>query len=90
VIESTGTAAYTGTTDTGTNIDAAINNVAIGDTFTCQIINTAASALAITLAGGAGVTLKGSTTTIAQNKTAILLFRRTAAATWTCYVTISA
>lgn len=84
------TAAGTDTTDTGTNIDAAMPSVAVGDAFSVTLVNTSAGAYAITLAAGAGVTIKGSTATVAQNKTAVLLFRRTAAATWTCYVTISA
>ena len=89
VIEHPITAATTDTTDTGTNLDAAIPNVANGDSFVCQLINTG-GAFAITIAAGVGVTLKGSTTTVAQNKTAVLLLRRTGVAAWTCYVTVSA
>lgn len=84
------TGAGTDTTDTGTLIDAAMPGVQNGDTFTAYLINTAGSALAISIAAGAGVTIKGSTATVPQNKMATLLFRRVAAATWTCYVSISA
>lgn len=84
------TGAGTDTTDTGANLDAAIPNAAVGTTFKCLLVNTSASAYAITLAGGTGVTLKGSATTVGQAKAATLTFRRTAAATWTCYVEVSA
>jgi hypothetical protein len=83
------TAATTDTTDTGANLDAAIPNAAIGDSFECVLTNTSAGAFAITLAAGAGVTLKGSTTAIGQNKSAYLVFRRTGVGAWTCYVSVS-
>lgn len=83
------TGAGTDTTDTAANIDAALANPQVGDTFQCTLINTSASAFAITVAAGAGVTLKGSQLTIAQNKTGILTFRRTGAGAWTCYLTVS-
>jgi hypothetical protein len=84
------TAAATDTTDTGANLDAAIPGVAVGDSFECVLTNTSGSAVSITLAAGTGVTLKGSTTAIAQNKSAYLVFRRTGTAAWTCYVSVSA
>lgn len=83
------TAAGTDTTDTGTNLDATVSQTT-GAVFNCLLVNTAASALAITIAAGSGVTIKGSTATVAQNKTALLTFRRTGTAAWTCYVTVSA
>lgn len=54
------TAAFTDTTDTATNIIAAINNMAAGDGFDLSIQNT--TAYALTLAAGTGVTLAGTTT----------------------------
>lgn len=86
------TAAATDTTDTAANIAAAIGPVNVGDTFTCLLVNTSASSFAITLAAGTNVTIKGSTATVPQNKTALLTFRCTNASTptYTCYVTISA
>ena len=92
VIDAVITGAATFTTDTGTAIDAALvaNSAAVGDSFTVWVNNRAASAIAITLAGGTGVTLKGSATTIGQNLTGILLFRRTGAATYDCFVHVSA
>ena len=89
IIEHAPTGAATDTTDTATNLDAAYA-AATKDTFVTTLINTSAGANAITLAGGSGVTLKGSATTVGQNKTATLTFRRTGAGAWTCYVTISA
>ncbi len=90
VVEGPVTAARTYTTDTAANIDAALPSPKVGDTFTTLVCNTAAGAFAITLAAGAGVTLKGSTTTIGQNKQAQLTWYRTGAAAWNCYVTVSA
>src|SRR5581483_2513168 len=71
IIEHAPTGAATDTTDTATNLDAAYA-AATKDTFVTTLINTSAGANAITLAGGSGVTLKGSATTVGQNKTATL------------------
>lgn len=88
VIEHPVTASVTDTTDTGANIDAALGSPAVGDSFECALANTAAGAYTITLAGGAGVTLKGATS-IAQGAVAQLLFVRTGPGAWTCYVSIA-
>jgi hypothetical protein len=85
IIEGTPTAAASYTLDTAANIDAAIP-VANGDTFTCYLLNQSAGAFAITILTGAGVTLKGNTAAIAQNKSAALIFRRTGVGAWTCYI----
>ena len=80
-------AARTDTTDTGTAIEAELPGVvANGDTLLCWVINTADAAEAITIAGGTGVTISNAGQTIAQNESALLLFRRTAANTFTCYI----
>ena len=89
-IEGPITAARTYTTDTAANLDLAYTNPQVNDAFMVQIVNTSAGAFAITLAAGTGVTLKGSAVTIAQAKMATLYFKRTAAAAWTCYVSVSA
>lgn len=83
-------AGRTDTTATGTDIETELNaqgiDVATGDTFVCWLINTADAAEAITLAAGTGVTLSNVGQTLAQNESALLLFRRTAANTFTCYI----
>lgn len=59
------TGAYTDTTDTATNIIAALNGsngVQIGDSYRFKFINTVA--FAMTLAGGTGVTLVGGNTAV--------------------------
>ena len=90
VIEHTVTAAVADTTDTGANLDAAIPNVANGDTFECYL--TILGAFTVTLTAGAGVTIKGTTALVgvAAGKGAHLIFRRTAVSTWTVYVVLSA
>lgn len=82
--------ARTDTTPTGTDLETEINAqgiaVANSDTLRCYVINTADAAEAITIAGGTGVTISNAGQTIGQNESAILLFRRTAANTFTCYI----
>ena len=78
----------TDTTDTGANLDAAMGSSQnVGDWFDTQLSNLGSAA--ITLAAGSGVTIRGNTS-VAAGKTAFLVFRRTAAATWTVYSTVSA
>lgn len=89
IIEGPITAARTYTLDTAANIDAAITNPAVGDTFMTQIINTAGSAVAITVAAGAGITVKG-TATVGQGKVSYIMFLRTGAGAWTAYTSLSA
>lgn len=57
-----------------------------GDTLLCYLINTADAAEAITISGGTGVTISNAGQTIAQNESALLLFRRTGTSTVTCYL----
>lgn len=80
----------TDTTATGTEIETELNaqgiDVDTGDTFTCLIVNTANGAETITLAGGTGVTISNVGQTIAQYESALLLFRRTGANAFTCYI----
>lgn len=80
-------AGRTDTTDTATAIIAAIPALAdTGDTFTLFLVNTADAAEAITLAGGTGVTISNVGQTIAQNESALLVFRRTSATALTLYI----
>jgi hypothetical protein len=85
------TAARALTTETGTNYDAALPGAKVGDSFTTIVFNNSAGANAITFVAGAGVTFKPTTTiSVAQNKTAILTFVKTGAATYDMYQTLGA
>lgn len=79
-------AARTDTTPTGTLIDTAFPGLQVNEYITFIIINTADAAEAITIAGGTGVTINNAGQTIAQNESAILLFKKTGAATYTVYI----
>lgn len=81
-------AARTDTTDTAANLIAAagLNLANNGDTVSCDLINTADAAEAITLAGGTGVTVANAGQTIGQNESARLVFRRTSATAVTLYI----
>lgn len=59
IMRSGSTAAYTDTTDTATNIVAAIPNAQIGTSFRLRIVNSVA--FIDTIAAGTGVTLSGTT-----------------------------
>jgi|SRR5579859_2674113 len=88
VISSANAGAVTFTTDTAANLDAALNNPAVGDTFTCVLLNLGTNT--ITLAGGSSVTLQGNTA-VATGKNALLVFVRTATTpTYTCNSIVSA
>ena len=82
--------ARTDTTPTGTQIETELNaqgiDVATGDTFKCHLINTANGAEAITLAPDSGVTISNVGQTLAQNESAVLLFRRTGSNTFVLYI----
>src|SRR5262249_26031814 len=84
------TGAATDTFDTGTNISAAVPNVAVGDSFDFILVNTSASAFAITLAGATGATIRGTPATIAQNKSAMIRLINTGANTWDIIVVVGA
>lgn len=73
-------ASRTDTTDTATAIVAALELTANYQTKFCTIVNTSDAAETITLAGGAGVTLKGSIT-CEQNTVIRLAIVRTSATT---------
>jgi hypothetical protein len=79
-------AARTDTTDTAVAIIAACDLSADGESATCHLINTADAAEVITLAGGAGVTVSNVGQTLAQNESAVLLFRRTSSSAVTLYI----
>jgi hypothetical protein len=79
-------AARTDTTDTAAAIIPAMLLDNDGDSDFCHVINTADAAEAITIAGGTGVTVSNAGHTIAQNESAVLLFRRTSATAVTVYV----
>jgi hypothetical protein len=84
VIVGTPTAGATYTTDTATLILAGLScfsNPFIGQYFVFTIVNSAAGAYTITLAGGTGVTLVGGTLTIAQNAARTFVAVVTATAT---------
>lgn len=89
IIEAPITTARTYTTDTAANIDAAIDSPAVGDTFSVQVINTSGGANSVTLAGGSGVTIKG-TAVVGQSKVSYIMFLRTGTATWNAYTSVSA
>ena len=74
----------TATLDTGANIDAALTNPQIGDTFTCLYCNTGTQTVTITT--NTGLTLKG-TAAIATLKNALLTFVRTGVGTYRVYIT---
>jgi hypothetical protein len=78
--------ARTDTTDTAAAIIAAMKLEADGECGVCHLINTADAAEAITLAGGTGVTIANVGQTLAQNESAVLLFRRTSATAVTLYI----
>ena len=71
--------ARTDTTDIAANLITGLGLSANYQERYCTIVNTADAAETITLAGGTGVTLKG-TITIAQNQATRLAFFRTGAA----------
>lgn len=80
------TGAGTDTFDTAANIIAALTTAlgaapAVGFEFTCMVVNTAASALAITFAVAAGVTIRNVAQTVTQNGASKLYIRVTGAAT---------
>jgi len=79
-------AGRTDTTATAAAIIAACNLTADGDTVKCYVVNTADAAEVITLAGGDGVTISNVGQTVAQNESAVLLFRRASSTTVTLYV----
>jgi hypothetical protein len=80
-------AGRTDTTDTATAILTAVTClVDTGDTFSLYLINTADAAEAITLAGGTGVTFNNVGQTLAQNESALILFRRTSSSAITAYI----
>lgn len=82
IVTSTTAAAVTGTTDTGTLIDAAAT-FAVNDAYDFEVINTGGTN-AFTLAGGTGVTIVGSAT-VALSTSAKFRLVKTAAATFTIY-----
>jgi len=79
-------AARTDTTDTALALISGLGLAADGDIFECILINTADAAEAITLAGGTDVTVNNAGQTLAQNESALLVFRRASATTVTLYI----
>ena len=76
IINSIPTAGATLTTPTATELAASNSDLGINQGFTFFVRNTAASALTVTMAGGANVTDVGTLTT-AQNFISVYLLRRT-------------
>ena len=79
-------AGRTDTTATAVAIIAACGLDNDGDCVLCRLVNTADAAEAITLAGGDGVTIANVGQTLAQNESALMLFRRTSATAVTLYL----
>ena len=78
--------ARTDTTPTATLIEARFPGLQVNDYFCVFLINTADAAEAITLAGGTGVTISNVGQTLAQNESALLLFRKKAINDFTLYI----
>lgn len=78
------TGAGTATFDTAANIDAAIPNAQVGDSFPCLYANTGTQT--VTFTTNTGLTLKG-TATLATLKNALLTFYKTGAAAYRVYIT---
>lgn len=81
-------AGRTDTLPTGTLLDAEFSSQGLGTgaVITCYYINTADAAEAITLAVNTDMTISNVGQTIAQNEAALLVFRKTAANTFVCYI----
>jgi hypothetical protein len=82
-------AGQTDTVPTGAALDLAFTSpgLVIGECVRCYLINTANGAEAITLGDAAsGCTVVNPLQTIAQYEAVILLFRKTAADTFLCYI----
>lgn len=79
-------AAQTYTTDTAAAIISGLSLTNDGDMAAFYLINLAAGAFAITVAGGTTVTMANAGQTLAQNESALILLRRTSATAVTCYV----
>ena len=78
--------ARTDTLPLGTALDTALPALQIGSAVTCYYINTADAAETVTLAVNTGTTINNVAQTIAQNEAALLVLRKTAAATYVCYI----
>lgn len=79
-------AARTDDTPTAVDLIAACGLEMDGETASCVLINTADAAEAITLQAGVGVTIANVGQTLAQNESALLIFRRTSASAATLYI----
>ncbi len=79
-------AGRTDTTDTAANLITGLGLDDDGDSVQCRLVNTADAAEAITLQGGANVTVANAGQTVAQNESVLLIFRRTSASAVTLYV----
>jgi len=80
--------ARTDTLPTGALLDAEFTSPAmsVGDTVTCMYMNTADAAETITFAVNTGMTIEDVAQTVAENESAYLVFRKTGAATFNCYI----
>lgn len=80
------TSAATYTLPTAAQIDAAVPNATVGNTFDLSIVNTGTSLGAVTLAMGTGVTDGGNAAVaVAITSSAAFRFRKTGDAAWTVY-----
>lgn len=78
------TAGRTDTTDTGANIDIAAPSAGVGDKFTMMVSNQVAFAL--TIAGGTGVTVTSTKTSIPASGSGTVVFQKTGVATYNAYI----
>lgn len=87
VTQNSKTGPSSATTPTGLELSTGITGSSVGDSFSCLYYNRGNQTSTIT--GGSGVTVYGNATVPAL-KTAELIFHRTGADTWSCYVVLSA
>lgn len=91
VLRAVPTAARSFTFDTSANIDTALPNAQVGDSFTVTVFNNSAGANALTFLIGAGQTFFPATLgTVAQNKSCTFLFVKTGTATYNIYQVLGA
>ena len=89
VTQTSATGAGTVTTPTGTQLSAAVANIATGDSFQTMFANLGGGFNLTITAGASGMTVVGNAV-VPSGKNAILDFVCTGSNTWNCYVNVSA
>ena len=80
------TSAATYTLPTGAQIDAAVPNATVGNTFDWPVINIGTSSGTVTMSMGSGITDGGNATVaVAITSSALFRFRKTGDGTYTVY-----